>query len=153
MRKLASATLILAISACTQAPPSSSPLANSQEQLLATIERTEHSGCPHTALRLHKAAMLEREAIQSNSVAALEQSTQAVIALANICKLERENCGTGPARLGMTTEQAIHTAWCFPDEKNTTEIAGHIREQWISRGRGYLYFDNGQITAIHEETP
>ena len=57
----------------------------------------------------------------------------------------------------MTTTEAIHTDWCYPDKKDTTETAGHLREQWIyqSQGdvnRGYLYFDNGRLTAI-QKTP
>jgi hypothetical protein len=57
----------------------------------------------------------------------------------------------------MSPQDAIHTSWCFPDKKNTTETAGHVREQWVYQNprdlnRGYLYFDNGRLTAI-QETP
>ena len=78
---------------------------------------------------------------------------KALLALAQICKMETESCGTGPAHLGMTTKEAIHTSWCFPEKRNTTETAGHIREQWVYQSRGYLYFDNGHLTAIQEDTP
>jgi hypothetical protein len=156
MRRLASATVILTISACTQTPPSSSADARAlaqAEESLAAFERSADSGCPKTALRVHKAGILAREAFQSNSAAAIEQSTKAVLALAQVCKIETESCGTKPAHLGMTAEEAIHTSWCFPDKTNTTETAGHIREQWVYQSRGYLYFDNGRLTAIQEEGP
>ena len=76
--------------------------------------------------------------------------TDAMLSLAEVCKSEKQSCGQGPAHIGMTPEQAIRTSWCFPEKKNTTETAGHAREQWIYPGRGYLYFDNGRLSAIQE---
>ena len=76
-----------------------------------------------------------------------------ILVLGEIRKLEKERCGTGPARLGMTTDEAIHTSWCFPDKTNTTETAGHFHEQWVYGSRGYLYFENGRLTAIQTQTP
>jgi hypothetical protein len=142
-----------------QTPPPASP-AEQAENALATFEQNADAFCPRTALRVHEADMRAREAIeaiQSNSSAAaieqitteiVKQITTEIVALGQICKNEKENCGTGPARLGMTTKEAIHTSWCFPDKQNTTETAEHIREQWVYPGRGYLYFDNDRLTGI-----
>jgi PBP1b-binding outer membrane lipoprotein LpoB len=139
--------MILALAGCQQQAPSSS-VADRAEEALETVERKADAICPKTALRMHEAGIGMREALQSNSAAAIEQAGNAMVAVAEICKMEKENCGTGPARLGMTTKEAIHTSWCFPNKRNTTETAGHIREQWVYPGRGYLYFDNDRLTAI-----
>jgi hypothetical protein len=102
------------------------------------------------------AASNAREAIRLDNAALLQASRSVLVSIASVCKFEMDNCGTGSARIGMTTDEAIHTSWCYPDKKNTTETKGHFREQWIYQNgvehRGYLYFDNGHLTAI-QETP
>ena len=145
---------MLILAGCQQQtpPPAATPSpAEQAENALATFERNADASCPKTALRIHETGILAREAFQSNNAAAIEQITTAMVALGQICKSERDNCGTGPARLGMSTKEAIHTSWCFPNKTNTTETAGHMREQWVYPGRGYLYFDNGRLTAIQNE--
>jgi hypothetical protein len=152
--RLAIATFPLTIAACAQTSTSLSDVAQAKvEDGLTAFEHAAASSCPKTALRIAEAGVKEREAFESNSPAAIDQITKAMLALSEICKIEKESCGTGPARLGMTTDEAIHTSWCFPDKKNTTEIAGHFREQWVYGSRGYLYFDNGRLTAIQEQAP
>ncbi len=154
LSKLAVATAILTTSACTQTPgpsPAGVSVLAQADSSLAIVERKANSSCPKTAVRVHKAALLAREALSNNNSAAFEQSMKALVAVAQICKIEMENCGRGSAHLGMTASEAIHTSWCFPDKTNTTETAGHIREQWIYPSRGYLYFDNGRLIAIQEE--
>jgi hypothetical protein len=102
------------------------------------------------------AASNAREAIRLDNAALLQASRSVLVSIASVCQFEADNCGKGPAHIGMTTDQAIRTAWCYPDKKNTTETAGHLHEQWIYQHgvehRGYLYFDNGHLTAI-QETP
>jgi hypothetical protein len=66
---------------------------------------------------------------------------------ARIAQLRAEHCTGGQLRLGMSHEGAIR-AWCYPDRRNTTETPGHLSEQWVYRGKGYLYFDNGRLTGI-----
>jgi hypothetical protein len=140
---------ILILWGCQQQTPPSS-VATQVEEGWATIERKADVICPHTASRIHEEIILMRETLQYNSVAATEQAGKALVAVGEICKMEKENCGTGPARIGMTTKEAIHTSWCFPAKPNTTETAGHMREQWVYPGRGYLYFEN-DLTAIQNE--
>jgi hypothetical protein len=38
--------------------------------------------------------------------------------------------------------------WCEPWKVNTTETAFGVREQWVYRDRGYLYFENGRLVAV-----
>ena len=142
---------LITVLAFEPAPASSaeSPDARAEEGLLR-LERAADATCPKTALRIHKVGIQARQAFQSGIPDAIKAMTDAMLALAEICKLEQEQCGVGPARIGMTMDEAIRTSWCFPDKKNRTEIAGHVREQWIYGGRGYLYFDNGRLTGIQE---
>jgi hypothetical protein len=143
------ATMILV--GCQQQTPPPASVAEHADNVLSTFERNADASCPKTAVRVREAGIQAREAFQSNNAAAIEQITTAMVALNQLCKLEKENCGTGPASIGMTPKEAIHTSWCFPGKKNTTETAGHIREQWVYPGRGYLYFDNDRLTAIQNE--
>jgi hypothetical protein len=145
------------------APPPVSP-ADQAEAALTTFEGNADAACPKTALRIREAGVKRRElfqtmqtmptdpAAQDIAAAAIRLITTGMVALAQLCKSEQDNCGTGPARLGMSTKEAIHTSWCFPAKKNTTETVGHMREQWVYPDRGYLYFDNGRLTTI-QETP
>jgi hypothetical protein len=47
------------------------------------------------------------------------------------CGLDAETRGKGLACVGMTTMEAVHTACCVPDKKNTTTTAAHLKVQWI----------------------
>ena len=95
------------------------------------------------------------KAVVSDDTVAIAMFQSQIDARVAECKIEKDSCGKGPARIGMTTSEAIHTDWCFPDKIDTTEIAGHVHEQWIYQNshdstRGYLYFDNGRLTAIQK---
>jgi len=136
---------------CQQASPSLSPAAVKAEEQLATLERTADTVCPKAALRVHEAAFAARDAVQRNNAEMIAVATDATTTAAKLCQLEKENCGTGPARLGMSTHEVIHSSWCFPDTRNTTETARQMHEQWVYKGRGYLYFDNDRLTAIQNE--
>jgi hypothetical protein len=37
---------------------------------------------------------------------------------------------------------------CAPDHINSTTTQMHDREQWVLRGGGYLYFEDGALVAI-----
>ncbi len=57
-------------------------------------------------------------------------------------------CTGSQLTIGATKEQAIR-AWCFPDVVNSDETRRGISEQWVYRGRGYLYFGtSGRLVAI-----
>lgn len=51
--------------------------------------------------------------------------------------------------IGMTEDEVLASSWGRPSSRNTTTTKGGIHEQWVYR-RGYLYFDNGILTAIQE---
>jgi hypothetical protein len=167
------AVVVLALSGCAQAPsPSPSPApsaaAAQADASVTNLESAIHwATCPETGLRrgddgntmIHNAVVAAsnaRAAITLGNAALFQLSQSQLTSIASLCTYEKENCGKGPAHIGMTTDQAIHTSWCYPDKKNTTETEGHFREQWIYQHsvehRGYLYFDNGHLTAI-QETP
>ena len=61
--------------------------------------------------------------------------------------IEAKYCTGGELRIGIDGGAAIR-AWCFPAHTNTTETLGGMREQWVYRDRGYLYFENGRLVAI-----
>jgi hypothetical protein len=65
-----------------------------------------------------------------------------------MAQIKAEYCTGGISlRIGMSEDEATR-AWCFPDHVNTTQTARGTHEQWVYSERGYLYFDNGRLTAI-----
>lgn len=50
-------------------------------------------------------------------------------------------------RIGMNQEDVLSSQWGRPHRVNRTTTINGIREQWIYGG-GYLYFDDGILTAI-----
>ena len=53
-------------------------------------------------------------------------------------------------RIGMTKDQAARSLWRSPDSVNITETSAGTREQWVY-SLGYLYFENGILTAIQKK--
>lgn len=49
--------------------------------------------------------------------------------------------------IGMTQEDVVASQWGRPRQVNRTTTINGVREQWIY-GNGYLYFDDGILTAI-----
>ena len=55
---------------------------------------------------------------------------------------------TSIPQVGMTAEEVINTSWGEPDKKNITEAYYGTHEQWVYRGKGYVYFEDGVVTAV-----
>ena len=51
-------------------------------------------------------------------------------------------------RIGMTKAQVLDSTWGEPDYKNITEHSYGVHEQWVYEGEGYIYFDDGIVSAI-----
>lgn len=51
--------------------------------------------------------------------------------------------------IGMTAAQVLESKWGRPTKVNTTATANTVREQWVYGG-GYLYFENGVLTAVQK---
>lgn len=49
--------------------------------------------------------------------------------------------------IGMTKEEVLASSWGRPQSINTTTYSFGVHEQWVYGG-GYLYFENGILTAI-----
>lgn len=49
--------------------------------------------------------------------------------------------------IGMTADDVLKSSWGRPQSVNKTTTSRGTREQWVYRG-GYLYFENGVLTAI-----
>ena len=49
--------------------------------------------------------------------------------------------------IGMTKQEVLESSWGKPQSINSTHTAAGTHEQWVYSG-GYLYFDNGVLTAI-----
>jgi hypothetical protein len=72
------------------------------------------------------------------------------------------NKATTRPSLGMTIPEARASTWCFPWKihKTTTAAGEHLQEEYQFGGsfqppgprsqHGYLYFENGVVTAIQE---
>ena len=52
--------------------------------------------------------------------------------------------------IGMTASEVKSTLWGSPDKINTYESSYGIKEQWVYRTHGYVYFENGKVTSISE---
>lgn len=50
-------------------------------------------------------------------------------------------------RVGMSEQDVLASSWGRPRKINRTTRASGVSEQWVYDG-GYLYFDNGVLTAI-----
>ncbi|KJL04341.1 hypothetical protein [Priestia aryabhattai] len=54
-------------------------------------------------------------------------------------------------QIGMTQEEVINkTGWGKPDDINRTTTKYGVEEQWIYNIYGYVYFEDGKVTAIQE---
>ncbi|MGM9598963.1 MAG: hypothetical protein ACI3VY_03485 [Faecousia sp.] len=50
--------------------------------------------------------------------------------------------------IGMTMDEVLASTWGGPNKRNKTETVYGTHEQWVYNDRGYIYFDNGIVTAI-----
>ena len=57
-----------------------------------------------------------------------------------------KRCKT-PTRIGMRAAEVVRSCWGNPEHVNRTETAGHVREQWVYPGLGYLYLQDGIVVA------
>jgi len=55
---------------------------------------------------------------------------------------------TQGVRIGMTQQEVLDSSWGKPNKVNRTITANGTREQWVYDNGGYLYIDNGILTAI-----
>lgn len=51
-------------------------------------------------------------------------------------------------RIGMTEKQVLNSTWGSPNKRNVDEYAWGVEEQWVYDDMGYIYFENGIVTAI-----
>lgn len=50
--------------------------------------------------------------------------------------------------IGMTKDEVTNGAWGYPDDKNIDEYEWGTEEQWVYDGKGYVYFEDGIVTAV-----
>jgi hypothetical protein len=62
-------------------------------------------------------------------------------------RVERTRKRKEGVNIGMTAKEVLESSWGKPQSVNSTHTAAGTREQWVYSG-GYLYFDNGVLTAI-----
>ena len=53
-------------------------------------------------------------------------------------------------QIGMTAEEVRKGKWGEPDKINKDTYAWGTTEQWVYDNRGYIHFENGIVTSIHE---
>ena len=53
--------------------------------------------------------------------------------------------------VGMTKEEVLNGKWGSPSKKNITETVNGTSEQWVYSYYGYVYFENGIVTAVQKE--
>ena len=60
----------------------------------------------------------------------------------------KENKKNEP-KIGMTKSEVLNSSWGTPKKKNITETTYGKHEQWVY-ANGYIYFDDGVVTAIQK---
>lgn len=63
---------------------------------------------------------------------------------------EQEKIKNTPPQIGMTKEQVENGAWGKPNRINKTTYEWGTTEQWCYSNGRYVYFKNGNVTAISE---
>lgn len=66
----------------------------------------------------------------------------------SIEKEEKENRSNREPEIGMTKEEVLEGLWGTPDYKNVDKYEWGTEEQWVYEGKGYVYFEDGIVTAI-----
>jgi hypothetical protein len=120
-------------------------------QMAAEIAKKDYAaalktGAPYADLNDPEMASLRTEA--NKRLAEIKaQQAKAQIELdrkADLARRKREG-----VHLGMTQQQVLESSWGRPSQVNRTVTVRGTREQWVySDSRGYLYFDNGILTAV-----
>lgn len=52
--------------------------------------------------------------------------------------------------IGMSASEVKNSTWGNPDDINRTTTAFGVHEQWVYDYRGYIYLDDGVVTAIQD---
>ena len=89
----------------------------------------------------------ERERVEEMS-----RLLDAPFSMANSEKYDKlcHEAKTNPA-IGMTHLQVKASTACFPSKINTTTTAaGTLTQEYHTRGKRYVYYENGIVTAIQE---
>lgn len=121
------------IQALTKASTNKSVSAEERLRSMAVMERL-FPAAAKPLLRLKTA--LEREAFAEAT------KKRTAEAKATAAKKRREG-----VRVGMSEQDVLDSSWGHPRKVNRTTRASGVSEQWVYDG-GYLYFDNGILTAI-----
>lgn len=89
-------------------------------------------------------AKLEARARELSTKAdALDRQRHALEGQRDLARRRKEGVG-----LGMTADQVEQSSWGRPAKINRTTTVRGVREQWVYPSGGYLYFDDGVLTAI-----
>jgi hypothetical protein len=154
MRNLAFLSVLFFLTGC----------AAQEEAILANAQAAAHARCPgFFADMIDRNAALARAGMQAGTwhnealaqiKSALDECNkgEASPVLAVVREADRhraeiaERCKT-PTEIGMSESQVYRSCWGRPDHVNRTETVGHVREQWVYKDFGYLYLDDGIVTA------
>lgn len=120
-------------------------------QMTAAIAKKDYdgaisAGAPFADLPDPEMTMLHLEASARLSEARAQQAKLKADAdrKADLARRKREGVA-----LGMTQQQVLESNWGRPSRVNRTSTARGTHEQWVySDGRGYLYFQDGILTAV-----
>jgi hypothetical protein len=61
---------------------------------------------------------------------------------------KQTKCRGVSLQIGWSDDTVLRAMKCAPDHINSTTTQMHDREQWVLRGGGYLYFEDGALVAI-----
>lgn len=145
-------------------------LAQRQREEKAARDAVRKQECAQSRSRLMKEANAElRAGRPSNALAAVnacfdhlqgdrdfealrDRATQAEYDVRNAALRAQERAVAARKKaegvsIGMSEQDVLDSSWGRPQKVNRTIRANYVREQWVYQG-GYLYFENGRLTAI-----
>lgn len=65
-------------------------------------------------------------------------------------EIEKNALKNSPPKIGMTADEVKKSKWGHPNKINRDTYSWGTSEQWVYNSYGYVYFENGIVTAIQE---
>ncbi|WP_088226122.1 hypothetical protein [Desulfosporosinus sp. FKB] len=127
-------------------------IANQGDYTDAISQLTKSSSDLYANLFTNDKLEIEQLEKQYQSDADLKSNTEAEARAKDQAKEETDAKAlekTQGVRIGMTEQEVLDSSWGKPQKTNKTITAYGTTEQWVyADGNGYLYFDNGILTAV-----
>ncbi|WP_141680476.1 hypothetical protein [Bacillus sp. FJAT-26390] len=69
--------------------------------------------------------------------------------LSNLDRIRNQSKKVSP-QIGMSSDEVRSSSWGAPEDTKKTTTKYGVSEQWVYANGRYVYFDDGEVTAIQE---